>query len=112
MKWPAASMGKVPRFVHQSASVLLTLSNLTPKAEAPLRDESLWSARLSRQCLACCRAGVRAAAYHAGLKDSERARVLQSWSSGQIPVVAATIAFGMGIDRASEDSLSLQSHPS
>lgn len=45
-------------------------------------------------------AGVKAAAYHAGLKDAQRSEVLQQWSCGQIPVVAATIAFGMGIDRA------------
>ncbi|CAL8465365.1 g4901 [Coccomyxa elongata] len=44
--------------------------------------------------------GVHAAAYHAGLKDADRGQVLERWSSGQIPVVAATIAFGMGIDRA------------
>ena len=51
-------------------------------------------------CLA--QAGIRAAAYHAGLKDPERSRVLADWSAGRIPVVAATIAFGMGIDRACE----------
>lgn len=50
-------------------------------------------------------AGVCAAAYHAGLRDADRSRVLERWSSGQIPVVAATIAFGMGIDRACEPSL-------
>ena len=49
-------------------------------------------------------AGIRAAAYHAGLKDRERTRVLDDWSAGRIPVVAATIAFGMGIDRACESS--------
>ena len=45
-------------------------------------------------------AGIKAAAYHAGLKERERTGVLDDWSAGRIPVVAATIAFGMGIDRA------------
>ena len=49
---------------------------------------------------ACTCAGIRCAAYHAGLRDAERTRVLQDWSAGRIPIVAATVAFGMGIDRA------------
>ena len=46
-------------------------------------------------------AGVDAKAYHAGLKDTVRGKVLKDWSAGVVPVVVATIAFGMGIDRAS-----------
>lgn len=44
--------------------------------------------------------GIRAAAYHAGLAASQRTGVLQAWTSDEIPVVVATIAFGMGIDKA------------
>ena len=44
-------------------------------------------------------AGVRAAAYHAGLTDAERTRVQDGFSSGGLRVVCATNAFGMGIDR-------------
>lgn len=47
-------------------------------------------------------AGLKAAAYHAGLPAKERARVLTDWSAGRIPLVAATIAFGMGVDKAGE----------
>ncbi|EIE23153.1 P-loop containing nucleoside triphosphate hydrolase protein [Coccomyxa subellipsoidea C-169] len=54
----------------------------------------------------CCIVYTLKPAYHAGLRDAERTRVLEQWSSGQIPVVAATIAFGMGIDRACEPLLS------
>ncbi|KAA6420895.1 MAG: ATP-dependent DNA helicase Q-like 3-like [Trebouxia sp. A1-2] len=39
-------------------------------------------------------------AYHAGRPAKERSRVLEDWNEGRVPVVAATIAFGMGIDRA------------
>lgn len=44
--------------------------------------------------------GIRAAAYHAGLALEERDRVQQEWTSGNIRFVAATNAFGMGIDKA------------
>ena len=41
-----------------------------------------------------------AAAYHAGLEPSVRERVQQAFQSGKLEVVVATIAFGMGIDKA------------
>ncbi|MEW5301248.1 MAG: hypothetical protein WDW38_009457 [Sanguina aurantia] len=40
------------------------------------------------------------ACYHAGKDSMARARVQREWSQGAISVVVATIAFGMGIDRA------------
>jgi len=44
-------------------------------------------------------AGRRAAAYHAGLSDTERTRVQDAFAAGTVHVVCATNAFGMGIDR-------------
>jgi len=44
-------------------------------------------------------AGIAAAAYHAGLSDSERTRVQDAFAAGTLQVVCATNAFGMGIDR-------------
>jgi len=44
--------------------------------------------------------GVRAAAYHAGLEPTERARVQEAFAQERLEVVAATVAFGMGIDRS------------
>jgi superfamily II DNA helicase RecQ len=41
-----------------------------------------------------------AAAYHAGLPAEIRENVQQSFQSGQLDCVVATIAFGMGIDKA------------
>ena len=45
------------------------------------------------------RRGVQATFYHAGLKDSERALVQDTWAKNG-GVIVATCAFGMGIDRA------------
>ena len=44
--------------------------------------------------------GGRAAAYHAGLDGATRERVQRHFLAGQVDVVVATIAFGMGIDKA------------
>jgi ATP-dependent DNA helicase RecQ len=45
------------------------------------------------------RGGLRAEAYHAGLPSGERDRVLAWFLGDPAPVVVATNAFGMGIDR-------------
>ncbi|XP_063155824.1 ATP-dependent DNA helicase Q4 isoform X2 [Candoia aspera] len=39
-------------------------------------------------------------AYHAGLSATERRRVQNSFMSGQLRVVVATVAFGMGLDKS------------
>ncbi|XP_034239808.1 Bloom syndrome protein homolog isoform X2 [Thrips palmi] len=44
-------------------------------------------------------AGIKTLAYHAGLSDKARATAQSQWISDKVKVVAATIAFGMGIDK-------------
>jgi ATP-dependent DNA helicase RecQ len=45
-------------------------------------------------------AGVQARGYHAGMSHDERTSVQNAFFSGELPVVAATNAFGMGLDKA------------
>jgi ATP-dependent DNA helicase RecQ len=49
---------------------------------------------------ALARRGMRAEAYHAGLPQSERDRVQEYFMRNERPLVVATNAFGMGIDRS------------
>jgi ATP-dependent DNA helicase RecQ len=44
-------------------------------------------------------AGLRAAAYHAGLNDLERAQVQDGFLRDELACIVATIAFGMGVDK-------------
>lgn len=46
------------------------------------------------------KAGLRARAYHAGLADTVRSAAQDEFLSGQCDIIVATIAFGMGIDKA------------
>jgi ATP-dependent DNA helicase RecQ len=43
---------------------------------------------------------IRAEAYHAGMEALSRISIQQQWITGKIPLVVATTAFGMGIDKA------------
>ena len=45
-------------------------------------------------------AGHEAYAYHAGMEPEDRARVQEAWTKGDRAIAVATIAFGMGIDKA------------
>lgn len=46
------------------------------------------------------KAGLKARAYHAGLADEHRAETQEAFMGGSVEVIVATIAFGMGIDKA------------
>lgn len=44
--------------------------------------------------------GIRCDYYHAGLSQEKRMLKQQNWASGKLPIIVATNAFGMGIDKA------------
>lgn len=44
--------------------------------------------------------GNKTAFYHAGMEKHERTNVQRLWQAGRVRVIVATIAFGMGIDKA------------
>ncbi|HIV68882.1 MAG TPA: DNA helicase RecQ [Candidatus Butyricicoccus stercorigallinarum] len=46
-----------------------------------------------------CDNGIRAAAYHAGMEPMARRAVQRDFVGGSVPVLVATNAFGMGIDK-------------
>lgn len=45
-------------------------------------------------------AGIQAQAYHAGMNSEQRTSIQQRFMSGELPLIVATIAFGMGIDKS------------
>lgn len=46
-----------------------------------------------------CSKGISSDFYHAGLSSLQREKKQENWKSGAVPVVVATNAFGMGIDK-------------
>ena len=56
------------------------------------RDCEEWAQMFSKM-------GIPAKPYHAGLEATERSAIQQQWIQNEIPLVVATNAFGMGIDK-------------
>ena len=56
--------------------------------------------------------GVEAIAYHAGLPREARAEAQRRFMAGEAPVVVATNAFGMGVDKADVRTVCHESVPS
>ena len=83
----------VPERAGTIASLLADPARRPAIVYAVSRKQSeLLAAEMSRK--------IPAAAYHAGLDAETRERVQTAFQAGKLEVVVATIAFGMGIDKA------------
>ncbi len=67
-------------------------------SDFPPRPTSLVSLTPSKYRLLEEVGGISASFYHAGMTPKKRESVQNAWRAGEVQVVVATIAFGMGID--------------
>ena len=102
------------RFVHgfRRANIAIEVVETVPSQRAELADELLREAerrpaivytptrKRAESLAAQLAANFPAASYHAGLDARRRQRVQEEFLEGRIEVMVATIAFGMGIDKA------------
>jgi RecQ family ATP-dependent DNA helicase len=89
---------RVRRFADEGAKRRALVADVTGRSGLGLvyvatrRDATAYAKDLAG-------AGLRAEAYHAGMKASERERVHGLFAADEVDVVVATSAFGMGIDK-------------
>jgi len=106
-------LGEPVRFIHgfRRANIAIEIVEVPPSERADLARELLQDAarrpaivyvptrREADSFAAELKQDFPAAAYHAGLESERRKKVQNAFFSGQLQVVVATIAFGMGIDK-------------
>ncbi|APX93499.1 recombinase RecQ [Halomonas sp. 1513] len=77
---------------------------LRPRLEGPSPQPSIVYVTLQKRAeqLAAylVKAGIDARAYHAGMQSEARDALQQAFMAGEVNCIVATIAFGMGIDKA------------
>ncbi|MFL5260956.1 MAG: DNA topoisomerase 3 [Anaeromyxobacteraceae bacterium] len=108
-------LGKARRFVYgfrrenlaieaveleRGARVDLLLATLAPAERRPALVYVPSRKQAEEVAARLVRARLRAAPYHAGLDAETRSRTQDAFQRGELEVVVATIAFGMGIDKA------------
>ncbi|WP_027328320.1 RecQ family ATP-dependent DNA helicase [Marinimicrobium agarilyticum] len=95
---PNLQIGVTPCTAAQRRNRLLELINQRPA------EPSIIYVTLQKTALAVAdflnQHGYKARPYHAGLKDEERNAAQDAFMRGETPIVVATIAFGMGIDKS------------
>ena len=105
-------LGDCPRFISSFDRANLTYS-VQPKQRTFRKLVELLDERRGESAIIYCfsrreteslaerlsTSGHPALAYHAGLDPETRRRAQERFIDGEVPIVAATIAFGMGIDK-------------
>ena len=105
-------LGDCPRFISSFDRANLTYS-VQPKQRTFRKLVDLLDERRGESAIIYCfsrreteslaerltASGHPALAYHAGLDPETRRRAQERFIDGEVPIVAATIAFGMGIDK-------------
>ena len=105
-------LGDCPRFISSFDRANLTYS-VQPKQRTFRKLVELLDERRGESAIIYCfsrreteslaerltASGHPALAYHAGLDPETRRRAQERFIDGEVPIVAATIAFGMGIDK-------------
>jgi len=106
-------LGEPARFIHgfRRANIAVEVVEVPPSERADLARELLQDAprrpaivyvptrREADSFAAELKQHFPAAAYHAGLESERRKKVQNAFFNGELQVVVATIAFGMGIDK-------------
>ncbi len=111
----AAQLGLTPlRFIHgfRRDNIAIEVARLLPSlrgamvarllADSPRRPAIVYTPtrREAEELGASLARDFPSAAYHAGMSASSRDRVQADFLAGRLEVIVATIAFGMGVDKA------------
>ncbi|XP_022687128.1 Werner syndrome ATP-dependent helicase-like isoform X1 [Varroa jacobsoni] len=83
-----------PRTTPENDLLRLTSFDETTVVYCPTRESTENTCRFLRQN------NIDAIAYHAGMSSAKRRKVHEAFSLGRMSVIVATVAFGMGIDKA------------
>lgn len=85
--------------VKQTEDKLYHLKNLL----APIPDSSIIYVRSRKKCVQLSefltKNGFRSTFFHGGVPKAEKEKRLADWLDGKVPVIVATNAFGMGVDK-------------
>ena len=88
------------RFTPSVGPLDMLLKRLKSREAAPSIVYVTLQATAEKVAASLSSAGIHARAYHAGMKDEERHEVQEWFMASDEGIVVATIAFGMGIDKA------------
>lgn len=104
---------RAERFIHgfRRTNIAIEVVEMSPSQRADAVCELLadktrrpaivyTATRKTAEALGAALGGKRASAYHAGMDADERERIQTAFLSGALEIIVATVAFGMGIDKA------------